>query len=1524
MSYQDYKYVSSLETASLTTAYLYTADELAYLKSGSVINFPFGTTEKDLFELSVYDMSGKQITSSLIHDGTLVNSITRSYVDVTNKVVVYSYEEHDTEYVIVGQPTQSVLFDTQGSLNDLSINEGFYKIGITPVREVVGSSADSKLRLIIDEISPSRKEIAVIPHSPRNTSVVSEIKLNDEFELFAHSKVKPSSITSVLLDSLEKVELYKTYLAVATKNPVTDSSIKYNYSFRTGVDVTHFITDMYYGVQKGSIKSNGTVSTRLVFGLFDQFKNFLYENYVATTTFAEITNYYYSLFAYILNQELNQITNSRPSNYDGVVDFFKQIFFDTIYLPKSDFTQFQYEKYFSGYLKNSINFGGGSVFPILNTGIIPSDNDYLHDRLILKLRDALPNKYKVGDNFWITNTTVSNTILQSVHFFTDSPVVTIPVKGPNFGIKLENEGNSTIDHSLETVIGESGSLYDELYSKLRYKLEDKSPINVDYRYFENFIKFSSVSERLAVFGYKRDRVEEIRIEIADLDAKLILNPNDEYYSKQRDDLDVEWNSLESSMDGYENFLYNNPNWYSEHTQIYGGSLSSGSMYDMNNADSLQNNLPAAISEAPENYEYVRFVNLVGHYFDNLTLFITQFTEKNNSANSEIEGVSKDVVYNMLASLGWEPEIGRENLPLILASFSKNDFDVDSELYDKVGIMSEDDRNKFIWKRILNNLPHILKSKGTEAAINSLISCYGIPRNLIQIKEYGGIEYTTNLDQNSRYIIDETRYSPHFSGSSEFFTLPWTGSAQTLEFNFSFDTDKVNQQGQVFRLAHASGSWAIGILKERGTDWGKAFFTIQDTGSNTLTTVTNRAPFFNGDVYSLMLRHSGVDADFNLSSTASLSVSDNYPQNYELLIRRSEDSRTTFEATSSIYLSGSYNTSFRLPQNLYLGNYEQSTASLSIDPEAFFGTIDEIRVWESFLTTDRFNHHSTFKGSYDDTSPSSMVDKNLIRITFSTPIDLYDTSSNVIIGNSAFRELSSDISASNFPFYGVATLDSTECESYTSSSTYPYQFKKFETQQTMNLPNFGSNKFRSNKINYKQQILSSNLSSDTRSTIPSINDSPTDANKLGIFFSPTEQLNLEIIKFFGNFEFGDLIGKPSDVYEKNYSRFEKFRQVFYDRGFGNIDYQTFMNLVRAYFDKSLFKYIKNLVPARAKLVTGVLVEPSILERPKIQLRPIARENINIPEDGINYITKELQSSLIQQLTQSIDRYVNGTAVYEDAESAFFADKMEPYGFSILAKNGVSYYKDDYWRVEVVPVQKTYTVRRKNRPATAMTEALAYTTNRGEFQTITKTFERINISQFPIVTEYPGFILTSGQAVFDGTITTVSGITTIDGAFTTNGTTLVSSSGATGKIINNLGITMEGPSANISSDGISSCTILGAVTCSFYSLKENQSIFNALSGNTSGSLFSNIKDNEYVYRYALSTQNVPQGSYPLNGYFGSHYKYKRVNNDRKSIVTLDNRGNVSGTFKKGLQTVKTTVHSGSGLFDNTPPVVITEVV
>lgn len=1570
MQIDDYKFITEPTTSSLSYGYKYTDDDLLYLDGVSVRNFPFGQSEDDALELTVMAADGVILQSSFITSSLNYTPFTRSYIDVNNRGHTYNYQTFQSDFVVVGNETRSLFVDGAAMLSDLGFSQGVYKMGLEAVRYRVSSPFDQARMLMVREVSPSGTEISVSP-MPLSASVDSlDVEVNQAFNSFTEQSFWTKQIIQTLLSGIENPALYDAYYKAYALDSGSAELTKFYYAFKSDVDIISFVTDIYYGVRKSALCSNGQLSSHDIYGIFDQFKNTLFENYETITSFVELKDFYYSLVSYILNKELNQITNKRPEYYDDIVRFFGRILYDITFLPVVAKLEVSWSQYFDGYLKNEARFTNGVSLPILNYTRSSRTDASGHNLLLLKFREPIPKTVVVGSKMWIANLMTSDTVIQNVYLYEHSVIQTIRLAGPNFLTQIENVGNGTQDMSLESVISATGSLYDEIYSKMTAKSSRPISLNVDYRYFENFVRFSSADNRLYIFSNKLAEIAEIESSITDVTVKLGINPTDEQYQKELTDLNKRFDEIESSMDDYELFLYNNPTWYEAHTKLFTG-VSSASLYDRDNLSSLVSNLPTYLRENDQNGEYLTFINMVGHFFDNLGGYIDQFTQKNDPANADNAGISKDVVYYMLESLGWEPEIGRENLPLLLSSFSKTDFEVSSSLWNLVGTMSEDERNKTIWKRILNNLPYILKTKGTASSISALINCYGVPTNLIQVKEYGGIQLDPNVEQDALYIFDETKYSVSFRGVGEYLKLPWTGSVRSVEFNFSFDTSRTNEDGNVFRLVNGGNNWVIGCVREKGVDWGRIFFSIQDDSGSVITATTPRAPVFTGDTFSVMLRRLDVHPDFRIDPSASISVTDLYPQVYDLTVQRNDDARATYAVSASVLLSGSFNAQWRAGSDVYFGNYQQMTSSLNIDPEAFFGTLDEIRLWETPVDPERFNNHASYHGAYDGSDPSEAIDRTLVRASFLYPIELFSTSSVVSIENLANRETFPTFSAVNFPQSTGSVNYDVECSSMSCRVGFPYQFKSYNTHQYVSLPNFGSNKFKSNKVVEKTQVLVSSLSSDGRSTMTSVEDGTVDTNKLGVFVSPTDQINTDILKFFGRFEFGDLIGSPQDVYAKTYKNFEQFRRLYFDRGCGQVDYSAFLNLVRAYFDKSLFKYIEKLVPARAKLISGVMVEPTILERPKLQQKPINQEVHRNFSTSITMTDGRLSGSMFPRLSHSLDIKTNGLALYDDFNRSFYADQLDPYGFGVFAAGGVAYYNGDYWRADIVPITRKMIIEcDKRKPIASISDYETINADHGRYQIVSKSFESINLARFPLLYQYPitstmvlqtydanvlnqrtefdfsgsityqigsdiwgapGTYIGNSTYIYNTTLQTSVPPITIDGVIRSSPNVL--SGSLAGQIEDDIGIRgmILAPSIvhlsgsyNFTTKMFVGTMILDTTSplqCVFYTTDQSVTIFDVFRENAKGELFASIDDSSYAYRLAISLQNIPPGSRPLNGYYHTHYRYKKPVFSRTVVYIPAGNGQPSMYFRKGLQTQRTTVQE-NGLLDNSPPVVITK--
>lgn len=1533
MNMSDIKYRIS-STASLSAGSFLTEEDLYFYSEGRTAkNIPFGQSEKDFVQFSVYTFDETFITSSIAYSPGTWTPHTNSYYNVFNRPVQYYYDSFTTDWLVLGTETQSLFFDVSRNLNSLGISDGNYKVCIELGRDEVGNKDE---RLLIDSISNSRTEITLIPKTLKGSTG----SINIEYDIFSNNQIQVSDVADSLIYSISKPELYNLYLLAKKQDPTGSAALMFNYGFKQDVDVTTFITDLYYGVRKGGIRSNGQYSTNDILGIYDQFKNLLYENYSSGITFQDIKNYYYSLFVFIADQELNRISNNKPSSYSEIVNFLARIYYNFVFFPHITSIENNVDTNLTGYFKHYIALPNGMSISILNKKSIPSTDPRFYDRLALKLESPLPVDVILGSDAWITNCFGFLPIVQNLYYFSQRVIQTFPLRGPNFLIKIENEGNSTEALSMETLIRETGSLYNELITKLDAK-QAVVVDTIDYREFKNFVNFSSATFRLGAFDVKRSSIEKLYGDIQEYDAQLLINPNDQFYQKNKTDANSEIDSLEASMDGYEKFLYDNPMWFTRHAEVVDG-YSTASLYDKDNGGALVSNLPQFLVEAySDNEDYIKFIAMVGHFFDNLTLAVRQMTDKNDSASSPNSGVSLDVVGDMLKSLGWDVEMSKENLSLLLSSFCKADFDEGTDLYNQSRQFSEETRNKTIWKRILNSLPLIYKTKGTETSLNALISCFGVPTNLIKIKEYGGIQNVSDLTDTSLYIIDEVKYEPYFSGSGEYFQINWTGSAQSLEFNFRFDAANIHDEGQYFRLVNCSDVWALGARREKGKDWGIVFFSIDDGFGNVRTVATSRAPIFDGNSYHVLLRRGDVAPEFHATSSYN-----EYATKYDLILQKSEDDRITFVTTGSAFLSGSYNTAFESGSFIYVGNYNQNTSSVNIDPEAFFGNIDDINIWESPISNNRFQSHTLNRSSYDLESPQQMILDNLFRISFERPVDLYDLD-GVTLNNLSFRNDFSTFNAINFPRKAAAIEQATFCGP-SDASVFPYQFSRKDVRFTMHVPDYGANKFRSNKINYIEQELVGDLSSDTRASMQSSQLSSVDSNRLGIFFSPSEIQNKEIIKFFGEYQLGDLIGNPADVYQNSYKKFETFKQIYYEQGFGNVDYQFFMNVIRFYFDKAMFKYIRSIVPARAKLVDGILIEPSILERPKIAFKPMKKENIG-QREGHAAVSEKIAGSMRAPMDAVLTIKNSGAEIYSDVNSIFFPSDSDLYGPAVYSQGGVTFYKDEYYRADVIKIKKSYQVWRDViLPAASSSQYDQRVNLGGRAQTVTSSYYKVNLTKLPTIYEYPITMSsattppTSGRFYFSGSVSFDPSTSGVGSYATSTGHSLIGV--ITGSIFGSVNSLVLVSNATINSQGLYMVasyipsspvtysgnfytasgiqyfdgTVQGAPQTALYysTFMSTGSIFQEFKQKTVGNLFG-ILGPGVSYSYSASLLNYPHNATPLNGYFQTHHKHQRNQFSYREITSYDSTGRFF-KWKKGSQNKKTTVNVETGLLDNSSPV------
>jgi len=469
----------------------------------------------------------------------------------------------------------------------------------------------------------------------------------------------------------------------------------------------------------------------------------------------------------------------------------------------------------------------------------------------------------------------------------------------------------------------------------------------------------------------------------------------------------------------------------------------------------------------------------------------------------------------------------------------------------------------VWKRILNNLPYLYKTKGTIRGLKALITCYGIPSSILYVREFGGPDLDISSSINE-YKFDNFSYVlPFYATQSVEFA--WHTSslfsryASTVQFRFS-TTGSSYKTDNSMSIVEVPNSWSISILPTHDT-FGKFKFTLYN-GSTYTEVTSSEMPIYDG-------KYTFVNLQRESASDGLIS------QSFSLDAKKYTNGQILYAVSASLETSPTQNAAWRSSGSLLIGGYGSTFAT------PFRGTLDEFRLWETPLIERVIDTHVKFPESYiGNTLTGSFVDL-LLRFSFDDPLNLtsFHTAS---FGNNA---------ASN----GYTPLGIT-FSGWSNDTQFPYNFTSAEYESAAHTLNIGINRYSNNKVRLEDSTLNGPLSSRRSVEVGEYDISQLDSNKLGIYFSPTDLINEDIIKTLAISDAGDLIGNPAELYSSSYSSLEQLSGLYWKLGSNRISTFDYLNYIK-YYDPSLFDHIKSFIPARCQTVLGIMYEPTILERPK---------------------------------------------------------------------------------------------------------------------------------------------------------------------------------------------------------------------------------------------------------------------------------------------------------------------------------------
>jgi hypothetical protein len=331
---------------------------------------------------------------------------------------------------------------------------------------------------------------------------------------------------------------------------------------------------------------------------------------------------------------------------------------------------------------------------------------------------------------------------------------------------------------------------------------------------------------------------------------------------------------------------------------------------------------------------------------------------------------------------------------------------------------------------------------------------------------------------------------------------------------------------------------------------------------------------------------------------------------------------------------------------------------------FVGQMQELRLWSSSLQDSAFNNHVKAPAAYDGNSDAYA--ELIFRLPLTQRVDHSATGSLTGV-----QPASSSISASFTSWTNNIPYDSIE-------ETYYYD-----------AISLGAGTFDDNKIRIESNELVGSLDVKTRAERSQFDRAPLDSKKLGVYFSPQTMIDEDIIAQLGFTALDDYIGDPGEKSESEYPELIRIAQAYWKKYETRNDINAYIRMFTL-FDLSFFKQLEQVLPARANKMTGVLIQPNILERNKQTILPVVTRE-NAAYSTIIDQTTIVASGDYLQFTGSVDGKILEIVAEDDDQwqmylTASTADKYDGvlYSHEYLIRSGSTYItaSTPYWLAEGV--------------------------------------------------------------------------------------------------------------------------------------------------------------------------------------------------------------------------------------------------
>jgi hypothetical protein len=818
--------------------------------------------------------------------------------------------------------------------------------------------------------------------------------------------------------------------------------------------------------------------------------------------------------------------------------------------------------------------------------------------LYIKLYEPLPSTFSLKDNFWLVeNISEPYSFNVNTEFIAENVSDSTPLRGPNINIELAEKTNLTTNYlNLSNLLSTSTT---SSYQQLKSWMEEKSiEITVDYNDFNNFVHFSSAQERLENFQYKLNQIQALESDINSLNGLNSLTSQG-YINVNKSNIQSKIDLIIEKFDGYEYFLYyesgsnswpktnstkpyindvptstQSKTWFgsiNETSTFYGGKLLETNIYDNLNRDYIWNTLPEYIKEDTQNSNLELFVAMMGQHYDYIWTYAKDITDLQVADNRIDFGISKDLVADTLRNFGiklYTNSRGQDDLYMSLLGIdadygtlhSTGSYVINNYVTASQYAIPDNDIVKETYKRLYHNLPYLLKTKGTRRGLYSLINCFGIPETILKVKEFGGnkkdqniieqfnekFNYSFNLNKSNKLSV------PFYPSNKQYLDTGYDDLyPDTLEFRF-----KMNGKENIQTLLEQSLNNLNITLSTPSGSYANLTFTIVGD----ITSPIIQLPFYNNDWWTLNL---------NRTNSGSNKI-------YTLTVGNKDSKGIQYLKSSSVNIGAGYTTPFDESSFMHPGGKNVTYN--------FSGSIQEFRYWIDSIPIDNFKDHILNPQSTVYNGVTGSYNNLIFRLPLGSELD-----------NKIQKDFTSVHPSMTSSFILGGNLYNSASLNFTSSLTYDINHELF----LINTPNVGT----ITEIDEKIRIAEPNLvpggvlSPYVSVQKPEVYPYTPDLSIVEVAISPQDSINEDIISQLGSFNIDDYIGDPRLNSSNTYPALDELRDFYFKKYSSSQNIFDIIKLL-SYFDNSLFKMIKDFVPARTNLSTGLVIKSHILERNKI--------------------------------------------------------------------------------------------------------------------------------------------------------------------------------------------------------------------------------------------------------------------------------------------------------------------------------------